>query len=162
MHSTGQTWSHRCQFTSLTQDITSNITDIDNPFAFFCLWKHPLRILRYPITSFLPNWGHLFVSRTQNYYSISLVCEWTGTLQNEAEGKREIGSSQAGPRRKGMSDKVTRDQNKRGAFHHQVLLFLCCILQMQKTWTRAPLNTFRDLLRDLKHHHLEPLLMVKT
>ena len=102
MHSTGQTWSHRCQFTSLTQNITSNITDIDNPFAFSCLWKHPLRILRYPITSFLPNWGHLFVSRTQNYYSISLVCGWTGTLQNEAEGKREIGSSQAGPRRKGM------------------------------------------------------------
>ena len=113
MHSTGQTWSHRCQFTSLTQNITGNITDINNPFAFFCLSKHLLRILRYPITSFLPNWGHLFVSRTQNYYSISLVCGWIGTLQNEAKGKREICSWQAGPRRKGKSNKVTRDQNKR-------------------------------------------------
>ena len=50
-------------------------------------------------------------------------------MQNEAEGRREVGSSEAGPGRKRLY-KVTRDQNERGVFQHQVPLFLCCSLQM--------------------------------
>ena len=49
-----------------------------------------------------------------------------------------------------------RDQNDRGAFHHLVPLFEPTQIQTQ---TPIFLN---HLLEDLKGHHLDPLLMMKT